>query len=106
MDGSVLEFFSDSAVLQGSDQVEALGLSDRYSLNVRVHITPEAFGVQSAVDVAVNVDLPPPFSLVPKSMMEPTASGVLQTMSSLFLVRTHPDRVSCRNTTHAKCLFS
>jgi hypothetical protein len=50
-------------------------------------MTPEAMSIGSTVDVEVKVDLPLPFSLVPKPIIEPVSSGVLQTMSSLFLVR-------------------
>lgn len=85
LEGDAVEFYSERATLEGSQQVQALGLSERYELSVRVVMAPDSTSIISDVDVTVRVDLPAPFSFVPKVVIEPLSSAVLQTMSSLFL---------------------
>ncbi|KAK3282734.1 hypothetical protein CYMTET_9538 [Cymbomonas tetramitiformis] len=80
-----VEFLSNSATLTGSHHVESLGLSDRYDLSVRALLREEREAIDATVDVVVNVDLPMPFSLMPKPVVEPVASAVMQSMTSLFL---------------------
>ena len=89
-DAGVLEFTCDSASLRGSSHVKNLGLDERFELDVRVTLRPDATGLTADASIAVTVDLPMPFSLLPKPVLNPLSDGVMQTMSSLFLVRIHP----------------
>jgi hypothetical protein len=88
-DAGVLEFTCDSASLRCSSHVENLGLDERFELDVRVTLRPDATCLTADASVAVTVDLPMPFSLLPKPVLNQLSDGVMQTMSSLFLVRSH-----------------
>jgi len=89
-DAGNLEFTCDSASLRGSSHVQQLGLEERFELDVRVTLRPDATCLTADASVNVTVDLPMPFSLLPKPVLNPLSDSVMQTMSSLFLVRIHP----------------
>eukprot|EP00959_Pyramimonas_sp_CCMP1952_P236914 4951174-Pyramimonas_sp.AAC.1 len=62
-------------------------LDGRYAIKVEVQLQEDYDGSLGArASVAIDVDLPQPFSSVPKKQMTTLASGILQNMVSLFLI--------------------
>lgn len=66
---------------------EILGIeyiNQRFALNLKGHLSPEQQGVHTLLkgraDLEVLVDLPPPFSYMPKPILEATGSGLLKSV--------------------------
>jgi hypothetical protein len=66
---------------------EILGIeyiNQRFALNLKGHLSPEQQGINTLLkgraDLEVLVDLPPPFSYMPKPILEATGSGLLKSV--------------------------
>ncbi|KAB8319157.1 DUF1997 domain-containing protein [Tolypothrix campylonemoides VB511288] len=66
---------------------EILGIeyiNQRFALNLKGHLSPEQQGINTYLkgraDLEVLVDLPPPFSYMPKPILEATGSGLLKSV--------------------------
>jgi hypothetical protein len=59
-------------------------INQRFSLNLRGHLSPYQINMdthlQGRADLEVQVDLPPPFSLTPKPILEATGNGLLKSV--------------------------
>jgi hypothetical protein len=59
-------------------------INQRFSLNLRGHLSPYQRNMdthlQGRADLEVQVDLPPPFSLTPKPILEATGNGLLKSV--------------------------
>ncbi|ABA20907.1 conserved hypothetical protein [Trichormus variabilis ATCC 29413] len=78
---------SNGTIYLRSVGCEILGfeyINQRFSLNLRGYLSPyqlnTATRLEGRADLQVQVDLPPPFSLTPKSILETTGNGLLKSV--------------------------
>lgn len=78
---------SNKASLDGSPQVRQLGLNDRYASEVHIRVAPAANGgrLDATAQLDIDVDLPMPFSLMPREVSAKTGSTVISTMMQLLM---------------------
>ena len=72
---------TEGVSIEGSRQVTDLGLQDRYDVDVNVDIVAkgdDAF--DAASDLTLYVDVPFPFSMTPKPILEATGNTVVGTL--------------------------
>ncbi|ARV61387.1 hypothetical protein BZZ01_24655 [Nostocales cyanobacterium HT-58-2] len=70
-----------------SEGCEILGveyINERFTLNLKGHLSPNQQGnstlLQGRADLEVLVELPPPFSYMPKAILETTGNGLLKSV--------------------------
>ncbi|MBD2251403.1 DUF1997 domain-containing protein [Nostoc parmelioides] len=78
---------SNGTIYLRSVGCEILGfeyINQRFSLNLRGYLSPyqlnSATRLEGRADLQVQVDLPPPFSLTPKPILETTGNGLLKSV--------------------------
>ncbi|BAY76145.1 hypothetical protein NIES25_25940 [Nostoc linckia NIES-25] len=59
-------------------------INQRFALNLKGHLSPKQVStgtrLQGRADLEVQIDLPPPFSLTPKPILEATGNGLLKSV--------------------------
>jgi len=59
-------------------------INQRFALNLKGHLSPKQLStgtrLQGRADLEVQIDLPPPFSLTPKPILETTGNGLLKSV--------------------------
>ncbi|MFN6564798.1 MAG: DUF1997 domain-containing protein [Nostoc sp. ChiSLP01] len=59
-------------------------INQRFALNLKGHLSPKDLStgtrLQGRADLEVQIDLPPPFSLTPKPILEATGNGLLKSV--------------------------
>ncbi|MBD2678998.1 MULTISPECIES: DUF1997 domain-containing protein [Nostoc] len=59
-------------------------INQRFALNLKGHLSPKELStgtrLQGRADLEVQIDLPPPFSLTPKPILEATGNGLLKSV--------------------------
>ncbi len=77
--GGEIHLRSLSCQLRGIEYV-----NQRFSLNLVGNLIPHRRGnktvLQGSADLQVSVDLPPPFSMMPRSLLETTGNGLLKSV--------------------------
>lgn len=78
---------SDQARLSGSHHVDSLGLNERYACGIEVRFAPAASGgrLEGTAALNVDVDLPLPFSLMPREPQQAAGSAVLTATMQLVM---------------------
>ncbi|RCJ14786.1 hypothetical protein A6S26_08945 [Nostoc sp. ATCC 43529] len=78
---------SNDIIYLRSLSCEILGfeyINQRFALNLKGHLSPKEFStgirLQGRADLEVQIDLPPPFSLTPKPILEATGNGLLKSV--------------------------
>mmetsp|Transcript_22842 Transcript_22842/g.58180 ORF Transcript_22842/g.58180 Transcript_22842/m.58180 type:complete len:254 (-) Transcript_22842:475-1236(-) len=91
VDANKLVIGAEDCMLTGSHHVEQLGLNDRFNVDVAItfaghHPDPAAQGrIISDGMIEVQVDIPPPFSFMPKPVLETTGNAALAGSLSILL---------------------
>lgn len=83
---------TDSCILDGSSHVKDFKLDERFDLNVLMIFTwtntPEGGPRKKIIaegDIQISVDIPPPFSFIPKPVLDTTANAAIGTAISVIL---------------------
>lgn len=72
---------SEAVTIEGSKQVKDLGLEDRFDVDVTVNVdevSARQFSVSTQMELWV--DVPFPFSMTPRPIIEATGGAVFQTL--------------------------